>query len=109
MTSNLKIKASIIDDIIHAIKKAKELDKKLDSKIKKLYNFSMFTENKKISKYLILMMMLIDGKKIGDKYNLYNILNPVLAGTEDGDYTYQGISLQDIAVKEIQDDKEIQK
>lgn len=109
MTSNLKIKASIIDDIIHAIKKAKELDKELDSKIKQLYNFSMFTENKKISKYLILMMMLIDGKKIGDKYNLYNILNPVLAGTEDGDYTYQGISLQDIAVKEIQDDKEIQK
>ncbi len=109
MTANLKIKASIIDNIIHAIKKAKELDKELDSKIKQLYNFSMFTENKKISKYLILMMMLIDGKKIGDKYNLYNILNPVLAGTEDGDYTYQGISLQDIAVKEIEDDKEIQK
>lgn len=110
MTSNLKIKASIIDEIINAIKKADELDKNLDVKIKQLYNFSVY-ENKTISKYLILMIMLIDGKKIDDGYNLYNILNKILAGTENGDYTYQGIHLKDVAVKENneeQDSKEIQ-
>ncbi len=110
MTSNLKIKASIIDEIINAIKKTDELDKNLDVKIKQLYNFSVY-ENKTISKYLILMIMLIDGKKIDDGYNLYNILNKILAGTENGDYTYQGIKLQDVVVKENKDEnneKEIQ-
>ena len=109
MTSNLKIKASLIDDIITAIKKASELDPELNSKIKQVYNFSVFTENNKISKYLILMIMLIDGKKIGDKYNIYDILNPILAETDYVNYTYQGVSLQDIVVKEKEEKKESDK
>ena len=109
MTSNLKIKASLIDDMITAIKKASELDSELDSKIKQVYNFSVFTENNKISKYLILMIMLIDGKKIGDKYNIYDILNPILAETDYVNYTYQGVSLQDIVVKEKEEKKESDK
>ena len=109
MTSNLKIKASLIDDMITAIKKASELDSELDSKIKQVYNFSVFTENNKISKYLILMIMLIDGKKIGDKYNIYDILNPILAETDYVNYTYQGVSLQDIVVKEKEATKETKK
>ena len=109
MTSNLKIKASLIDDMITAIKKASELDPELDSKIKQVYNFSVFTESNKISKYLILMIMLIDGKKIGDKYNIYDILNPILAETDYVNYTYQGVSLQDIVVKEKEEKKESDK
>ena len=109
MTSNLKIKASLIDDMITAIKKASELASELDSKIKQVYNFSVFTENNKISKYLILMIMLIDGKKIGDKYNIYDILNPILAETDYVNYTYQGVSLQDIVVKEKDGKKESDK
>ena len=109
MTSNLKIKASLIDDIITAIKKASELDPELNSKIKQVYNFSVFTENNKISKYLILMIMLIDGKKIGDQYNIYDILNPILAETDYVNYTYQGVSLQDIVVKEKEEKKESDK
>ena len=109
MTSNLKIKASLIDDIITAIKKASELDPELNSKIKQVYNFSVFTESNKISKYLILMIMLIDGKKIGDKYNIYDILNPILAETDYVNYTYQGVSLQDIVVKEKEEKKESDK
>ena len=109
MTSNLKIKASLIDEMITAIKKASELDPELDSKIKQVYNFSVFTENNKISKYLILMIMLIDGKKIGDQYNIYDILNPILAETDYVNYTYQGVSLQDIAVKEKEEKKESDK
>lgn len=109
MTSNLKIKASLIDDMITAIKKASELDTELDSKIKQVYNFSVFTENNKISKYLILMIMLIDGKKIGDQYNIYDILNPILAETDYVNYTYQGVSLQDIVVKEKEENKEAKK
>lgn len=109
MTSNLKIKASIIDEMITAIKKASELDPELDSKIKQVYNFSVFTENNKISKYLILMIMLIDGKKIGDQYNIYDILNPILAETDYVNYTYQGVSLQDIVVKEKEEKKESDK
>lgn len=109
MTSNLKIKASLIDDMITAIKKASELDSELDSKIKQVYNFSVFTESNKISKYLILMIMLIDGKKIGDQYNIYDILNPILAETDYVNYTYQGVSLQDIVVKEKEEKKETKK
>lgn len=109
MTSNLKIKASLIDDIITAIKKASELDPELNSKIKQVYNFSVFTESNKISKYLILMIMLIDGKKIGDQYNIYDILNPILAETDYVNYTYQGVSLQDIVVKEKEEKKETKK
>ena len=109
MTSNLKIKASLIDDMITAIKKASELDPELDSKIKQVYNFSVFTESNKISKYLILMIMLIDGKKIGDQYNIYDILNPILAETDYVNYTYQGVSLQDIVVKEKEEKKESDK
>lgn len=109
MTSNLKIKASLIDDMITAIKKASELDPELDSKIKQVYNFSVFTESNKISKYLILMLMLIDGKKIGDQYNIYDILNPILAETDYVNYTYQGVSLQDIVVKEKEEKKESDK
>ena len=109
MTSNLKIKASLIDDMITAIKKASELDPELDSKIKQVYNFSVFTESNKISKYLILMIMLIDGKKIGDQYNIYDILNPILAETDYVNYTYQGVSLQDIVVKEKEEKKETKK
>ena len=109
MTSNLKIKASLIDDMITAIKKASELDTELDSKIKQVYNFSVFTENNKINKYLILMIMLIDGKKIGDQYNIYDILNPILAETDYVNYTYQGVSLQDIVVKEKEEKKESDK
>lgn len=109
MTSNLKIKASLIDDMITAIKKASELDPELDSKIKQVYNFSVFTESNKISKYLILMIMLIDGKKIGDQYNIYDILNPILAETDYVNYTYQGVSLQDIVVKEKEENKEAKK
>lgn len=109
MTSNLKIKSSLIDDMITAIKKASELDTELDSKIKQVYNFSVFTENNKISKYLILMIMLIDGKKIGDQYNIYDILNPILAETDYVNYTYQGVSLQDIVVKEKEEKKESDK
>lgn len=109
MTSNLKIKASLIDDMITAIKKASELDHELDSKIKQVYNFSVFTESNKISKYLILMIMLIDGKKIGDQYNIYDILNPILAETDYVNYTYQGVSLQDIVVKEKEENKEAKK
>lgn len=109
MTSNLKIKASLIDDMITAIKKASELDPELDSKIKQVYNFSVFTESNKISKYLILMIMLIDGKKIGDQYNIYDILNPILAETDYVNYTYQGVSLQDIVVKEKKEKKETKK
>ena len=109
MTSNLKIKASLIDDIITAIKKASELDPELNSKIKQVYNFSVFTESNKISKYLILMIMLIDGKKIGDQYNIYDILNPILAETDYVNYTYQGVSLQDIVVKEKEENKESDK
>lgn len=109
MTSNLKIKASLIDDMITAIKKASELDPELDTKIKQVYNFSVFTESNKISKYLILMIMLIDGKKIGDQYNIYDILNPILAETDYVNYTYQGVSLQDIVVKEKEEKKETKK
>ena len=109
MTSNLKIKASLIDDMITAIKKASELDPELDSKIKQVYNFSVFTESNKISKYLLLMIMLIDGKKIGDQYNIYDILNPILAETDYVNYTYQGVSLQDIVVKEKEEKKETKK
>lgn len=109
MTSNLKIKASLIDDMITAIKKASELDSELDSKIKQVYNFSVFTESNKISKYLILMIMLIDGKNIGDQYNIYDILNPILAETDYVNYTYQGVSLQDIVVKEKEEKKETKK
>lgn len=109
MTSNLKIKATLIDDMITAIKKASELDPELDSKIKQVYNFSVFTESNKISKYLILMTMLIDGKKIGDQYNIYDILNPILAETDYVNYTYQGVSLQDIVVKEKEEKKETKK
>lgn len=109
MTSNLKIKASLIDDMITVIKKASELDTELDSKIKQVYNFSVFTENNKISKYLILMIMLIDGKKIGDQYNIYDILNPILAETDYVNYTYQGVSLQDIVVKKKEENKEAKK
>ena len=55
------------------------------------------------------MIMLIDGKKIGDKYNIYDILNPILAETDYVNYTYQGVSLQDIVVKEKDGKKESDK
>ena len=53
--------------------------------------------------------MLIDGKKIGDQYNIYDILNPILAETDYVNYTYQGVSLQDIVVKEKEEKKESDK
>ena len=53
--------------------------------------------------------MLLDGKKIGDQYNIYDILNPILADTDYVNYTYQGVSLQDIVVKEKEEKKESDK
>lgn len=98
--STLKIKAKLVDDVIFSIRKAQILDESIKEKLNSTYKFSVFNEENKISRYLVLLVMLIDGKRATDDVSIYNILNNILSDTNYSNYIYTGTTLEEIVVTE---------
>lgn len=98
--STLKIKAKLVDDVIFSIRKAQILDESIKEKLNSTYKFSVFNEENKISRYLVLLVMLIDGKRVTDDVSIYNILNNILSDTNYSNYIYTGTTLEEIVVTE---------
>lgn len=59
------------------------------------YKYSIINETGKADNYLTFITMIIDGKNSADQYNMYNILNQHLEGSDDSDFVYMGINMED--------------
>ena len=102
--STFKILASELDEHIKKVKEAYDNNENLEVELKEMYNFSVFDDSDKVVKYLVFVMMLIDGKNSIDTFNLYNILNPSLSDSEDADFIYAGINMEEYIFDENQEE-----
>lgn len=94
MNSTFKIPRNELKEHINKIKSAIANYNKFSEEFQKIYNYSIVGAGE-VSNYLTFLTMIIDGKSISDRYNMYNIINPYLENPDDVDKTYQGIRPQD--------------
>lgn len=66
-----------------------------EEELVKQYNYSIIDETGKADNYLTFITMIIDGKNSVDSYNMYSILNKHLEATNDADFVYMGINMED--------------
>ena len=102
----LKIKVETLDRVYNAIRKAMALDNDFEAKFIQIYNYTIFTEDKKINKYKLLLTMIIDGKNTADNHNIYNLLNRILIGTDYVRYDYSGVDLEEVLYLENTNNKD---
>ena len=103
--SSYRIKASELNEHVKKIEKAFSIDEAVADEIINMYHFSLFDDNDDIDRYLLFLIMAIDGKNESADVNIYNILNPYFE-EEDIDFIYTGINLEDYVYVEDEEEEE---
>ena len=103
--STFVVPRSEIDPHEDNIKEASEVDMTLSKEIHDVYGFTCMDEEDKVDKYLLFIILSLDGVKFDDNYNLYNILNGHL-DEESVDFTYSGINMFEYLKDEDELDEE---
>ena len=91
MTSTYKISENIIYKYINSIEKAAEISKLLTVKINDMYGFDPYNSDGTIDEFRIFLILIVDGVSIGNKHNLFKILNNIYEDPKDKNNSYIGI------------------
>lgn len=91
MTSTYKISENIIYKYINSIEKAAEISKLLTVKINDMYGFDPYNSDGTIDEFRIFLILIVDGVSIGNKHNLFKILNNIYEDPKDKNNNYIGI------------------
>lgn len=98
--SDFSVDDSFMSDIVKAVKKAAEINDEIKDQIKDKYGYDLLDALKKVDKYKLFATSLIDGKNASDDFNLYNLLNPLLADTDLTNLTYFGLIMEEVILTE---------
>ena len=99
--STYKIKASELDEPAEKIEKIYDENPGIAQDIMSNYMIAAIDESGKVDRYILFIIMIIDGKKHDGQTNLYSIINNY--STDDIDFIYSGINMEDY-IEEIEDD-----
>ena len=98
--SDFSVDDSFLSDITKAVKKAAEMNDGVKDQIRDKYGYDLLDALKKVDKYKLFATSLIDGKNASDDFNLFNILNPLLADTDLTNLTYFGLIMEEVILTE---------
>ena len=98
--SDFSVDDSFMSDIVKAVKKAAEINDEIKDQIRDKYGYDLLDALKKVDKYKLFATSLIDGKNASDDFNLYNLLNPLLADTDLTNLTYFGLIMEEVILTE---------
>ena len=101
-TATFRIKADILDDPAKKIEKAYKQDPKIQEDIIQKYTFDIFTEKGQVDRYLLYILMIIDGHSTISEYNIYGILNDYLE--EEIDLLYSGLQMEDFITEDNEEE-----
>ena len=91
MTSTYKISENRLNKYINTIEKAAEISKLLNVKINDMYGFDPYRSDGTIDEFKMFLILIVDGVSIGNKHNLFKILNNIFEDPKDKNNSYIGI------------------
>ena len=91
MTSTYKISENRLNKYINSIEKAAEISKLLNVKINDMYGFDPYRSDGTIDEFKMFLILIVDGVSIGNKHNLFKILNNIFEDPKDKNNSYIGI------------------
>ena len=91
MTSTYKISENRLYKYINSLEKAAEISKLLTVKINDMYGFDPYNSDGTIDEFRIFLILIVDGVSIGNKHNLFKILNNIYEDPKDKNNNYIGI------------------
>ena len=97
-TSTFKIKADILDDPAKKIEKAYKQNSNIREEIIEKYAIDIFRGNQTVDRYLLFILMIIDGHSTISEYNIEVLLNDYLE--EEMDLLYSGLQMEDYIYEE---------
>lgn len=77
MTSTYKISENRLYKYINSLEKAAEISKLLTVKINDMYGFDPYKSDGTIDEFKMFLILIVDGVSIGNKHNLFKILNNI--------------------------------
>jgi len=97
-TATFKIKADILDDPAKKIEKAYKQNTNIREEIIEKYAIDIFRGNQTVDRYLLFILMIIDGHSTISEYNIEALLNDYLE--EEMDLLYSGLQMEDYIYEE---------
>ena len=91
MTSTYKISENRLYKYINSLEKAAEISKLLNVKINDMYGFDPYRSDGTIDEFKMFLILIVDGVSIGNKHNLFKILNNIFEDPKDKNNSYIGI------------------
>ena len=91
MTSTYKISENRLYKYINSLEKAAEISKLLTVKINDMYGFDPYKSDGTIDEFKMFLILIVDGVSIGNKHNLFKILNNIFEDPKDKNNSYIGI------------------
>ena len=91
MTSTYKISENRLYKYINSLEKAAEISKLLNVKINDMYGFDPYKSDGTIDEFKMFLILIVDGVSIGNKHNLFKILNNIFEDPKDKNNSYIGI------------------
>ena len=91
MTSTYKISENRLYKYINSLEKAAEISKLLTVKINDMYGFDPYRSDGTIDEFKMFLILIVDGVSIGNKHNLFKILNNIFEDPKDKNNSYIGI------------------
>lgn len=91
MTSTYKISENRLYKFINSVEKAAEISKLLTVKINDMYGFNPYNSDGTIDEFRMFLILIVDGVSIGNKHNLFKILNNIYEDPKDKNNNYIGI------------------
>ena len=92
--STFKIEMKELNEHIKKVEKAFAANELVAEEFASQYGFTVFDEDGDVDKYLLFIIMGIDGRNPNADVNFYNIVNPYLE-EDDINFIYTGINLSD--------------
>ncbi|MBQ3306805.1 MAG: hypothetical protein IJG68_01270 [Bacilli bacterium] len=100
-SSSYKIKADDINTHAKKLKKALEINEKVSDEFIDTYRFTVFDEDNEVDKYLLFVVMSIDGRYANNEVNFYDIINPYFEDDDDIDFLYSGIDYLEYQIDDL--------
>ena len=97
-TSTFKVQADILDNPAKKIEKAYKQNEQIRDDIIEKYSFDIFRENQSVDRYLLFILMIVDGHSTISGYNIEALLNDYL--DEEMDLLYSGLQMEEYIIDE---------
>ena len=91
-TSTFKTESDILDEPAKKLEKAFKNTPEVQEVLNQKYGYDIFNDKGRVDRYLLFILMIIDGQSTISDYNLYTLVTDYI---EDVDMSYSGLQMED--------------